>query len=70
MPFWKTSGYSRNGAWHEGITPPCCTEKQEFPHPFNKYKEGSGSQTILPLPEQLKGAILPITSFLNDHNTP
>lgn len=50
--------------------PPRCTEKQEIPHPFNKSKEGSGSQTILPSPEQLKGAILPITFFLNNHNSP
>lgn len=69
MNFWKSTGYSGYGAWHKGISNPG-VEKQELPPHFDKPKEGSGSLSALPLPEQSKGTILPISSFLSNNNTP
>lgn len=67
MAFWNNTGYSGYGLCHEGISNPL-VEQQALAHHFDKSKEGSGSQSALPLPEQLKSTILPIASCPN--NTP
>lgn len=71
MPVWKNLGYSGWVIEHGTKAKPTLLYREaRVSSCFNKSKEGSGSQTILPSPEQLKGAILPITSFLNNHNSP